>query len=114
MIVNAIIINGERQPDIDESIYSGWSVIKDFGSTMEVEATKRHDIIEKENEALKKLAKLVLSDKIATLPDPLIEELKVLLEKYDPKKTYTEGELVIKENGKVEKIGKNNKPVKIK
>ena len=114
MIVNVITTDNIRQPDIDESIYSGWSVTADFGSTMEVEVTKRPEIVAKEDKALKTLAKLLLSDKIATLPDPLIEELKILLDKYDPTKTYEEGELVIKDDGKVEKIDKDNKPVKIK
>ena len=114
MIVNVITTDNTRRPDIDESIYSGFSVIQDFGDTMEVELTKRPEIIAKESKALKTLAKLLLSDKIATLPDPLIEELKILIDKYDPIKIYAEGELVVKDDGKVEKIDAEGKPVKYK
>jgi len=76
MITDVIIIDGSRQPNIDESIYSGWSVIADLGSTMEIKATKRPEIVEKENEALKVSSQFIIAKEILndTLPVERISE----------------------------------------
>jgi hypothetical protein len=98
MIVKVKIENNTRRPDIDESIYSGWSVIKDFGDTMEVEVTKRPEVISKENEAMKEIAELYLRENMSRMPEQQLERLSVILDRFDESQSYSEERLVLKDN----------------
>ena len=80
MIADVIIVDGARQPNIDDNIYAGWSVLKDFGSTMEVEVTKRPEIVENENEALKAASQFVIAKELLldAIPEDEIEKFASL------------------------------------
>lgn len=90
MIVNAITINGERQPDIDETIYSGYTVIQDFGSTMEVEVTKRPERIAAEEDSMKAGVQLIVAEIIlnGTLPTERLDEFALTFDTPEIKRTY--------------------------
>lgn len=90
MIVNVKLIEGVRVADVDESIYSGWSVTQDFGSTMEVEVTKRPERIAAEENSIKAGVQLVVAERIlnGTLPTERLDEFALDFDPPEINRTY--------------------------
>jgi hypothetical protein len=87
--------------DIDlseDSSIIGFKLIQDFGDTMEVEVTKRPEVIAKENEAMKEIAELYLRENMSRMPEQQLERLSVILDRFDESQSYSEERLVLKDN----------------